>query len=323
MKNWIKKIKWSPILNIILSLILVLVFKAVGLNFSVEKSNDLPKVVLRVGIPSEAFNGTPDYIGLTSVEVLQALNALPATGGEIELISPVYTFSATLSRAIDNVTIKGQNGTTINYDGVNPVFDVGVQDGWTFIDLKTDAGGIDYTTATNCILENVELGTTNYAYLTSDDCAVVAGNLVDLSVTDDHVLYADGGGELYNDGGFEYDSTNNRLNVDCLELNGKLSLGSSTELTLSSNTVTATRGYHTIAGEGGVADSLDTINGGLDGGILIIRPSSDTVDITVTDDGNIVLAGASDFVMNNNTDVMLLFYSSTLTKWLEVSRSDN
>ena len=122
-----KKINWKKFGNITLGVILAAALLLSGLQMSIEKNpNELPKVVLKVGEVS-AYSGTPDYIGLTDVVVQQALNALPATGGEIQLISPAYTFTNTVSRAINNVTITGQNGTTITYAGA--AFSVGAQTG--------------------------------------------------------------------------------------------------------------------------------------------------------------------------------------------------
>jgi hypothetical protein len=87
--------------------------------------------------------------------------------------------------------------------------------------------------------------------------------------------------------------------------------------------VTVTSSYATLAGDGGIADNLDTINGGVNGQTLILRAVSDAVDITVRDDGNIKVAGAIDFVLDSYYDTITLIYDSTLTKWLEISRATN
>lgn len=165
-----------------LSLILVLVLLLSGLQI---KSFEPPKYKLVNGIPTitvgDPFSistieaSTPDYTGVTSTIVQQALNALPATGGVIQLISPTYTFTATVSRAIPNVTIKGMNGTTVNYNATSAVFSAGSQVGWVFEDFKTDAGGV--TCAADTVVRNVNgktpTGRTSaYVLATSDATAL-------------------------------------------------------------------------------------------------------------------------------------------------------
>lgn len=101
---------------------------------------------------------------------------------------------------------------------------------------------------------------------------------------------------------------------------GFLGAGDQTTLTISSGSVTATKSYHTIEGEGGVADDLVTINGGSSGDILVIRAVSSSFDITAKDgSGNLFLAG--DFVMDINTDMLTLMKSGS--SWFELSRSNN
>ena len=93
-------------------------------------------------------------------------------------------------------------------------------------------------------------------------------------------------------------------------------------LTLATDVVTATGSYHTIIGEGAVADDIVTINGGVDGNILIIQADNDAVTITAKDGtGNLQLAG--DFVMDNAQDTLTLIYSGALSAWVETGRSNN
>jgi hypothetical protein len=191
-----KKINWKKFGNITLGVILAAVLLLSGLQMSIEKNpNELPKVVLKVGEVS-AYSGTPDYIGLTDVVVQQALNALPATGGEIQLISPVYTFTNTVSRAINNVTITGQNGTTIIYAGA--AFSVGAQTGWKFQDIRIAVGG-SITNYANAQLINVAIGATVYG--------VQSGSIYDTGLTAGRVPYATTGGLLTNDADLTFDGT--------------------------------------------------------------------------------------------------------------------
>lgn len=75
-----------------------------------------------------------------------------------------------------------------------------------------------------------------------------------------------------------------------------------------------------LTGEGGVADDLDTINGGYNGQVIICSALSSFVDITAKDGtGNLALAG--DFVMDHAQDTITLVYWQSV--WKEVSRSGN
>jgi len=60
-----------------------------------------------------------------------------------------------------------------------------------------------------------------------------------------------------------------------------------------------------VAGEGGLADSLTTINGLTPGDTIIIRPADTTTDITVKHGtGNLFLTGLADIVLTNRNDAI-------------------
>jgi hypothetical protein len=95
-----------------------------------------------------------------------------------------------------------------------------------------------------------------------------------------------------------------------------------TGLTVASGAITVTRGYHTVAGEGGVADDLATINGGVDGMTLVLRAVDSAVTITVKDGtGNI--QGPGDVSLDNAQDTVTLIYDAALTAWLVTAVSNN
>jgi hypothetical protein len=102
---------------------------------------------------------------------------------------------------------------------------------------------------------------------------------------------------------------------------GAIAVDSST-LTIASGAVTATRNYHLIAGEGGLADDLTDITPSTGGHILVLRAASDSVTITVKSTGNIKTAG-SDMVLDNQYDTITLIYDTSLSLWLEMARSNN
>jgi len=137
--------------------------------------------VYAAGIADYTCDGTDD-----NIQIQQAMDALPATGGKIVILAGNYSFSAIVSRAIDNITIQGTGmATYFARDGGSPLFSAGVQSNWVFRDFSTDAGGIIYLTSTNYILENINIGTTYYAYRTdasADEWCIPTGRTATFTV---------------------------------------------------------------------------------------------------------------------------------------------
>jgi hypothetical protein len=127
---------------------------------------------------------TPDYVlDPTHADLAwqAALNALPSTGGIVQGVSSgTETFQATVSRAINNVTFLFANGTVCNFNASTPLFSAGTQSYWRFVDLQTDAGGVNYASATNYVLENTTLGATHYSYLTNGSTTAATANITTL-----------------------------------------------------------------------------------------------------------------------------------------------
>tara|TARA_R110002051_G_scaffold172568_1_gene242877 strand:+ start:7888 stop:9837 length:1950 start_codon:yes stop_codon:yes gene_type:complete len=97
------------------------------------------------------------------------------------------------------------------------------------------------------------------------------------------------------------------------------------ELTIATAVVTATGSRHTVDTQSDdPTDALATINGGEDGMKLILSPESDARTVTVQHGtGNITLAGSADFVMDAIEDTIELVYLSSVSAWVELSRSNN
>lgn len=103
--------------------------------------------------------GTADYVcdGVADdVQFQAALDALPIAGGKLVVLAGTYNFTATVTRAIDNVIIEGVGyATNITLDGINPVFSAGAQARWVFRDIRTDGGGVNIAAATDWVKENI------------------------------------------------------------------------------------------------------------------------------------------------------------------------
>ena len=96
-----------------------------------------------------------------------------------------------------------------------------------------------------------------------------------------------------------------------------------TELTIASGVITATRGYHLVDTESdGASDDLATINGGVDGMILVIRPAH-TDRTVVVKDGTGNIQGPGDVTLDNSQDTCTLIYDGALTAWLVLASSNN
>jgi hypothetical protein len=93
----------------------------------------------------------------------------------------------------------------------------------------------------------------------------------------------------------------------------ELELQNATELTISSGAVTRTQAYHTIDTEGDAGtDDLETISGGTEGDLLVIRPASDTRTVVVKHNaGNIWLIGKADVTLDDLKDHIAFVYTTS------------
>ena len=142
MKKWIWRV--SSII-----LIVMLLFSAIGSPIVQNKvstfSAGFIKDVLTVGLSNVAYAAaTPDYVcdGVDdNVQVQAALDDLPSTGGKLVIYGGNYSFSATVSRPINNITFEGSGKSTyLTYNASTPLISAGSQTGWVFRDIRTDAG---------------------------------------------------------------------------------------------------------------------------------------------------------------------------------------
>jgi len=168
-----KPVTWAiPIMLVAV----LLVTGVLNSNSIVDTVTDAAKSVFTIGTDTVYAAGTPDYTcdGVADdVEFQAAVNALPADGGSICILAGTYNFTATVTRAIDNVMIEGVGaGTVINNNGVAALFSAGAQDGWHFRDFTTDAGGITTAAASHVSMTNMTIGATYYAYWSSADADV-------------------------------------------------------------------------------------------------------------------------------------------------------
>jgi hypothetical protein len=137
--------------------------------------------VIRIG-DSAAASGTVDYTCDGTDDNIQfqgALDALPANGGEIQILAGNYDLAnaTTVTRALANVTIRGTGqGTYITCDGATAIFTAGGNN-WTISNLRTDAGSLNMGATTGWSWENVTVNATYYAYRTDDATTASSWNI--------------------------------------------------------------------------------------------------------------------------------------------------
>ena len=143
MRNYIREHKWQGI-----AITLLMVVSILGSMLTVDriKQGNKTKTIITIGSQVSAST-TADYIATGSAaaqtSIFQsAINALPASGGILNILSGTFTLTSSITRAIANVTIEGIGNSTIFADnGVTPIFTSG-GNGWSFENFATDAGGI-------------------------------------------------------------------------------------------------------------------------------------------------------------------------------------
>lgn len=179
--------RWS----IVLGIALVLALAGSFVSVSVEPVRDGRDSLFTVGGHEVTVTiGNPAYAAIEAdyscdgvdddVQFQAAVDALPAGGGKLTVFGGAYSFSATVTRAINNVTIEGiGQATSFANDGVTALFTCGGNN-WVFRNITTDAGGITVGATTGWVYENVLVGATYYAYRTA---ASIGGDAWEIPVS--------------------------------------------------------------------------------------------------------------------------------------------
>jgi hypothetical protein len=119
------------------------------------------------------------------------------------------------------------------------------------------------------------------------------------------------------------------VEADGIKINGLLQYGSAGSLTIATDAVTITKGYHSVVVEGGTgsgADSLSIASGGVEGNEMTLRAATSGANDQVTiangtGIGRFILEGGVNFVMDHVDDSIMFLHNNT--EWVETSRSDN
>jgi len=243
MFNWLRRKKLLVANAILVGLLVSLL----GIQVQVADRQDSVGYSVKIGVGDERVitlgsavhaAGSVDYTydGVDDdVQFQAALDTLPVTGGRLVDVSAVQkNFSATVTRAIPDVTIVGSGaGSYFTNDGATAIFTAG-GNGWHFENLRTDAGGINMGATTAGLWTNVTIDTQLYTYyaptigigsvfdLTAEDSLTVS------SLTNGRVPYAGASGLLG-------DSTNLTFDGTSLQVSGANVTRSATYVVASSD----------------------------------------------------------------------------------------
>lgn len=97
----------------------------------------------------------------------------------------------------------------------------------------------------------------------------------------------------------------------------KLGFGAAQSATIASGAITATKSHVNVDTEGAAStDDLDTINGGVDGRILLLRNSGGHTVVLKHNTGNIYTSDGTNFSLDSAQKWCLLLYVVGSLRWL-------
>lgn len=117
-------------------------------------------------------------------------------------------------------------------------------------------------------------------------------------------------------GYFRADGTNltNPSAATNFAISGKLSITSAGTLTIATGAVTVTGSNHLLDGEGAAADTLDTVNGLVNGQVIVFQIVSAARPITFSLSGNMLTQSGESLVVNSRTTIVRGIYRSSDSK---------
>ncbi|MBU2051402.1 MAG: hypothetical protein KKH61_20835, partial [Gammaproteobacteria bacterium] len=178
-----------------------------------EKVITLGSVAEAAGDTDYQFDGVAD-----DIQFQAALDALPATGGRLVVVSAttiVFAAGTTVTRAIDNVAIEGTGrGTSFTGDGVTAQFTAGGNN-WVLRDLRVDVNAATLLAAmgatTGWIWENVATSDVFFANRSPAGQSIfndaTVASLTDSGLTNTRVPIAGVGGLLGDDADMTFSGT--------------------------------------------------------------------------------------------------------------------
>ncbi len=222
--NWLAR-RW---LNLSCLLLIMVLLGSLGIQ--ITNRSPIPSGLTTIGIGSSKIitigseaeaAGSVDYTygaANANVQFQAALNALPATGGRLVIVSTgnvSFPALVAVTRAINNVTIEGSGrGTYFVGDGVTPPIIAGGNN-WVFNNIRTNVTGAVLLTAmgatTGWMWTNVATSDVYYSYRSPTGQArfndTTVASLTDSGLTSGRIPIAGVGGLLGDDGDLTFSGT--------------------------------------------------------------------------------------------------------------------
>ena len=112
----------------------------------------------------------------------------------------------------------------------------------------------------------------------------------------------------------------NTLRTKSITLDKLIIPQNTTQLLITDGIITVTDTFHSVRVQTGSSDDLETINGGVDGQILFIKPYDNNDIVLKNDVDNILCNGGSDVTLNTSRDIAMLIYHSDT--WIQLFYSN-
>ena len=112
----------------------------------------------------------------------------------------------------------------------------------------------------------------------------------------------------------------NTLRTKSITLDKLIIPQNTTQLLITDGIITVTDTFHSVRVQTGSSDDLETINGGVDGQILFIKPYDNNDIVLKNDVDNILCNGGSDVTLNTSRDIAMLIYQSDT--WIQLFYSN-
>ena len=112
----------------------------------------------------------------------------------------------------------------------------------------------------------------------------------------------------------------NTLRTKSITLDKLIIPQNTTQLLITDGIITVTDTFPSVRVQTGSSDDLETINGGVDGQILFIKPYDNNDIVLKNDVDNILCNGGSDVTLNTSRDIAMLIYQSDT--WIQLFYSN-
>jgi len=239
--------------------------------------------------------------------------------GNIEVLDDIYVLGSS-GTDFDAIFFDVYEGPYLAWDDIENQFEFNGGDGLALtgvIQAGNQFANVAYNRLGTATAIQVTDINANDDLLISGSLEVVGPSHFDNGLTVQQGLQIDSGNLAVAEGTFTAGSAT--FNGD-ITSNRVLNLGNNQTLTISGGVISAFQSYHQITSETGTTDTLNTINGGTAGDLLILKANgTHTITIpTSVPSGNIITDGSTTITLSGFDHVAFIFDGA---QWLELFNS--